>query len=104
MRNISLAPKGIPLMIACPSCLIRIMRKVRYPPRKKNIRQVRIFHLFRRLNGTFLPVDRLSFIDAAINKAPIKTRNIDEMCMEIIVYGVISLDRLAVSLKRVHFG
>ncbi len=24
MRNISLAPKGIPLMIACPSCLIRI--------------------------------------------------------------------------------
>lgn len=24
MRNIALAPKGIPLMIACPSCLIRI--------------------------------------------------------------------------------
>ena len=24
MRNISLVPKGIPLMIACPSCLIRI--------------------------------------------------------------------------------
>jgi len=24
MRNISLAPKGIPLMIACPSCMIRI--------------------------------------------------------------------------------
>ncbi len=24
MRNISLAPKGIPLMIACPSCLIRM--------------------------------------------------------------------------------
>jgi len=24
MRNISLAPKGIPLLIACPSCLIRI--------------------------------------------------------------------------------
>ncbi len=24
MRNISLAPKGVPLLIACPSCLIRI--------------------------------------------------------------------------------
>ncbi|WP_457552073.1 CoB--CoM heterodisulfide reductase iron-sulfur subunit B family protein [Desulfobacula sp.] len=24
MRNISLAPKGIPLMIACPSCLVRM--------------------------------------------------------------------------------
>jgi len=39
MRNISLAPKGIPLMIACPSCLIRIKSMYLKIKKDKNLRK-----------------------------------------------------------------
>ncbi|MBC8441768.1 MAG: hypothetical protein H8D87_19045 [Deltaproteobacteria bacterium] len=39
MRNISLVPKGIPLMIACPSCLIRIKSMYLKIKRDKALKQ-----------------------------------------------------------------
>jgi len=39
MRNISLAPKGIPLMIVCPSCLIRIKSMYLKIKKDKNLRK-----------------------------------------------------------------
>ncbi|MBT6341153.1 MAG: hypothetical protein HOJ48_17845 [Desulfobacula sp.] len=39
MRNISLAPKGIPLMIACPSCLIRMKSTYLKIKKDKNLRK-----------------------------------------------------------------
>ena len=39
MRNISLAPKGIPLMIACPSCLIRMKSMYLKIKKDKNLQK-----------------------------------------------------------------
>ena len=39
MRNISLAPRGIPLMIACPSCMIRIKSMYLKIKKDKNLQK-----------------------------------------------------------------
>ncbi len=65
MRNISLAPKGIPLMVACPSCMIRLKQTYHHIKEDENLRKeyeenwgefddtleiIHFFEIFERIN------------------------------------------------------